>query len=522
MTDISYNMPSDVSNNTIIYCGMTRNIIPNITHISCDISNTLETWGEMTDFLSQLKSIYAVNTIDFFACDFYNSGWKEILNAMEVYLDVHIRASADTTGNMANGGNWIMESDNTNIQSIYFNDKIADYQFTFTRTTPTNFKFLYNSVSTDFVNVFDSSVIYGTGRGYVTNGADLGAIFTPRSNSNGYDNGKTMTTNYKINGIDISTYFALNCFTTSFDANQYSVTSSAAYNRIISFTPTGTNLGSPWNYFMFTKPISNAKVMIVAGGGRGGDGGQYWGGAGGGGGGNIVVGTMNIAANINLYVQVGAGGGSSESGNTRWGNGGASSLSVGNIIGTSTTSVQATGGGDGADHYYTVVGVAGGSGGGGSGAYGDRAGGGAVGGNFAGTLFTPLNDGNWAGNGGIAFDNAGCGGGGGGAWQNAGNSATSTGGGEGGQGATWLDTGLYYGGGGGGGCGSNNYNPTMIANYRNMGGGGIGRTYIINNQWSGPETGINYTGGGGGGAPWNGSTAGVAGGHGIIRIAFNL
>ena len=92
----------------------------------------LDSWSEMRNFMNALKSGYAVQVIDFFACNFYsNPDWKYVLNMLEVQVGVHIRASSDATGNMANGGNWIMESDNTDIQSIYFNEQIADYQFTF-------------------------------------------------------------------------------------------------------------------------------------------------------------------------------------------------------------------------------------------------------------------------------------------------------------------------------------------------------------------------------------------------------
>ena len=80
--DMSYNTTPDMSYN--MYENIIINDVSNnttMTHIPCsepegvcDISNNiLETWGEITDFLSSLKSNYATNIIDFFACDFYNS-----------------------------------------------------------------------------------------------------------------------------------------------------------------------------------------------------------------------------------------------------------------------------------------------------------------------------------------------------------------------------------------------------------------------------------------------------------------
>ena len=285
------NKPPDISDNIIN--DMSYNMTP--SNMTYDVSNNttsnniLETWGEITDFLSSLKSIYAINTIDFFACDFYNSGWKEILNEMEVYLDIHIRASTDTTGNMANGGNWVMESDNTNIQSIYFNEKIAEYQFTF-RTAPTNFKIIYNSVETDLVDVFDSEHgAVSRVTGYTADGTDLGVIFRGGyTDSSGYNNRGTLTTGYKDkDGIDLSVYFIRSLFATN--AN-YSFTYSTQYNRIITLTgPVSQNAVSTY-YFSFSKTIYNAQFLLVGGGGQGGRGGpRSWGGGGGGGGGELLL-----------------------------------------------------------------------------------------------------------------------------------------------------------------------------------------------------------------------------------------
>jgi len=71
-----------------------------------------------------------ITNIDFLACntlqyDTWNSFYIKITNP-----SVQIGASDDLTGNLKYGGDWIMESTKENIKTIYFTDKIENYQDT--------------------------------------------------------------------------------------------------------------------------------------------------------------------------------------------------------------------------------------------------------------------------------------------------------------------------------------------------------------------------------------------------------
>jgi alpha-tubulin suppressor-like RCC1 family protein len=56
-----------------------------------------------------------------------NDNWKYVLNKLESETGIDFRASIDNTGNLAVGGNWILESDNVNIKDIYFTEAIESW-----------------------------------------------------------------------------------------------------------------------------------------------------------------------------------------------------------------------------------------------------------------------------------------------------------------------------------------------------------------------------------------------------------
>ena len=96
------------------------------------IDPTLDTWSDFSGFLNSLKTNYGTNTFDFFDCNLYsNLNWQYIFNTLDSRLGILIQASRDVTGNATYGGNWLMESDNVNLQPIYFNTNINTYQYTF-------------------------------------------------------------------------------------------------------------------------------------------------------------------------------------------------------------------------------------------------------------------------------------------------------------------------------------------------------------------------------------------------------
>ena len=92
----------------------------------------LSSWSELTDFFGNLKTLYTVSTIDLLSCALYgNPGWVYGLIQLEKTLGVNFRASTNNVGNIASGGDWLMESDGVDIQTVYFTDAILGYKFLF-------------------------------------------------------------------------------------------------------------------------------------------------------------------------------------------------------------------------------------------------------------------------------------------------------------------------------------------------------------------------------------------------------
>lgn len=108
------------------------------------------------------------------------------------------------------------------------------------------------------------------------------------------------------------------------------------------------------------------------------------------------------------------------------------------------------------------------------------------------------------------------GGGGGAGITNAGNDQASGSGGDGGAGTASSISGseVYYGGGGGGA----NYNLTGASGDGGVGGGGNGESWAVATRRASSPGTANTGGGGGGCEGHSGTTAGSAGGSGIIII----
>jgi hypothetical protein len=86
----------------------------------------LQSWSEFAAFLAALQA----PVIDMMACRlFADQEWKYVFDRLEKQLNLQIRASSDDTGNLAAGGNCVMESDNINIRDLYFNDNIESYKY---------------------------------------------------------------------------------------------------------------------------------------------------------------------------------------------------------------------------------------------------------------------------------------------------------------------------------------------------------------------------------------------------------
>ena len=106
-------------------------------------------WTDLIRFFNTLKTVYSVEIIDLISCSLLaNPQWVAALNQLEVRTKINFRASADPTGNLANGGNWIQESDGVNIQDVYFTDAISQYMDLLALT----FNYRRNNIMVDAVS----------------------------------------------------------------------------------------------------------------------------------------------------------------------------------------------------------------------------------------------------------------------------------------------------------------------------------------------------------------------------------
>jgi hypothetical protein len=86
------------------------------------------TWEGLRQFLLDMK-LMGVASFDFLACLFYlQPGVPEMFLQLEKETGVDLRASTDDTGNVAQGGNWVLESDMADIQELYFTEEIEDFR----------------------------------------------------------------------------------------------------------------------------------------------------------------------------------------------------------------------------------------------------------------------------------------------------------------------------------------------------------------------------------------------------------
>jgi alpha-tubulin suppressor-like RCC1 family protein len=86
-----------------------------------------ESFGWLEDFLMELHD-RGLRNFDILACDLYSMGnVAAAFTYLETVTGVHIRASTNATGNPRCGGDWIMESDGTDIRDIYFTAAIEEF-----------------------------------------------------------------------------------------------------------------------------------------------------------------------------------------------------------------------------------------------------------------------------------------------------------------------------------------------------------------------------------------------------------
>jgi len=87
----------------------------------------LASWGPYIRFMNALKK-KGVKHLDMMECSLYsNPNWQYIIDNLEIITGLDIRASVDNTGSLT-GSNWILETDDINLKSVYFTDNIDNYK----------------------------------------------------------------------------------------------------------------------------------------------------------------------------------------------------------------------------------------------------------------------------------------------------------------------------------------------------------------------------------------------------------
>ena len=89
---------------------------------------TFASWNTNFNFWLTLRNLYQIENIDLLACALVSHDeWKNILVQMEQFTSTNVRASDDETGNLKEGGDWVLETDNVNVKNLYFNDTIDEF-----------------------------------------------------------------------------------------------------------------------------------------------------------------------------------------------------------------------------------------------------------------------------------------------------------------------------------------------------------------------------------------------------------
>jgi alpha-tubulin suppressor-like RCC1 family protein len=94
-----------------------------------DIDPNLDTWLEIYMLWEKIITTYNVTKIDYLGCCLIDKPeWGYIFNKFNtISSECIFRGSSNETGNMK-GGDWILETDGTNVKDLYFTHEILEYK----------------------------------------------------------------------------------------------------------------------------------------------------------------------------------------------------------------------------------------------------------------------------------------------------------------------------------------------------------------------------------------------------------
>lgn len=120
------------------------------TDADLDPSNTL---SQNAQFVLDLITRFSVPHLDVLACNTLNdSAWKQYYDRVYAQTGVVIGASDNNTGNLKYGGDWILESTHTDVQTLYFTEAIANYSSLLAAITINGLTYTSSSASTVYIS----------------------------------------------------------------------------------------------------------------------------------------------------------------------------------------------------------------------------------------------------------------------------------------------------------------------------------------------------------------------------------
>ena len=102
-----------------------------------EIDSTVPLSEKMIEFMQKVKEQSSECVFDMLSCDMNTDRFKDEVKRVEDEIGVNIRYSLDATGNPSYG-DWVLESDNVEVKSIYFNDTIEQWTGILGALTPAN------------------------------------------------------------------------------------------------------------------------------------------------------------------------------------------------------------------------------------------------------------------------------------------------------------------------------------------------------------------------------------------------
>ena len=99
-------------------------------------SESPDNFSENFQVLVDIIRDFHVGHVDYLACNSLEyESWKQYYELLKNAANVVIGASDDATGNIQYGGDWVMETTNQDVKTMYFNESIEEYTKTLATST---------------------------------------------------------------------------------------------------------------------------------------------------------------------------------------------------------------------------------------------------------------------------------------------------------------------------------------------------------------------------------------------------